>query len=65
MTSACRSSDGYIRHMREWDAEVLLTDEAEPRVALGKILAGEALADKRFDVTTTLCQRRDMVFSSH
>jgi hypothetical protein len=29
-------------------------------VALEKILAGEALADTRFDVTTTLCKLRDL-----
>ena len=29
-----------------------------------KILAGEALADTRFDITTTLCKLRDL-FSRH
>jgi hypothetical protein len=29
-------------------------------VALQKVLAGEALADTRFDVTTTLCKLRDL-----
>ena len=50
--------------MHQWGAQVLLTGEAEPAVALRKILAGEALADTRFDVTTTLCKLRDL-FSRH
>lgn len=62
---AASAGDGYIRHMQKWGAQVLLTGETEPRAALEKILAGEALADPRFDVTTTLCRLRDMFFSSH
>jgi predicted Fe-Mo cluster-binding NifX family protein len=61
---AASAGDGYIRHMEKWGAQVLLTGETEPRTALEKILAGEALADTRFDITTTLCKLRDL-FSRH
>jgi predicted Fe-Mo cluster-binding NifX family protein len=61
---AASAGDGYIRHMEKWGAQVLLTGETDPLVALQKILAGEALADTRFDVTTTLCKLRDL-FSRH
>jgi len=61
----CASAgDGFIRHMEKWGAQVLLTGETNPVVALEKILAGEALPDPRFDVTTTLCKLRDL-FSRH
>lgn len=58
------AGDGFIRHMRKRGATVLLTGETDPAAALAKILAGEALPDKRFDVTTTLCKLRDL-FSRH
>jgi predicted Fe-Mo cluster-binding NifX family protein len=58
------AGDGFIRRMAKWGAQVLLTGETEPRVALEKVLAGEALADQRFDVTTALCKVRDL-FSKH
>ena len=58
------AGDGYIRHMEKWGTTVLLTGETGPLVALKKILAGEALAENRFDVTTTLCKLRDL-FSRH
>jgi predicted Fe-Mo cluster-binding NifX family protein len=58
------AGDGYIRHMQKWGAQVLLTGETDPLIALEKILAGEALADTRFDITTTLCKLRDL-FSKH
>jgi|JI10StandDraft_1071094.scaffolds.fasta_scaffold78730_1 hypothetical protein len=54
------AGDGFIRHMASWGAQVLLTGEADPHVALHKVLAGEALPDTRFDVTTTLCKLRDL-----
>jgi predicted Fe-Mo cluster-binding NifX family protein len=61
----CASAgDGFVRHMEKWGAQVLLTGETEPHIALEKILAGEALADTRFDITTTLCKLRDL-FSRH
>ena len=33
---------------------------ADPAVAITRILAGEALPDTRFDITTTLCKIRDL-----
>jgi len=50
--------------MEKWGAQVLLTGETDPLIALRKIMAGEALADTRFDITTTLCKLRDL-FSRH
>jgi hypothetical protein len=61
---AASAGDGYLRHMEKWGTTVLLTGETDPYVALVKILAGEALTDTRFDVTTTLCKLRDL-FSRH
>ena len=61
---AASAGDGYLRHMQQWGAEVLLTGETEPLLALQKILAGQALPDTRYDVTTTLCRLRDW-FSRH
>ncbi len=58
------AGDGYIRRMKKRGAAVLLTGETDPLVALQKVLAGEALADTRFDVTTVLCKLRDL-FSRH
>jgi predicted Fe-Mo cluster-binding NifX family protein len=58
------AGDGFIRHMAKRGAQVLLTGETDPTVALQKILAGEVLPDTRFDITTTLCKLRDM-FSRH
>ena len=61
----CASAgDGFIRHMEKWGAQVLLIGETHPVAALEKVLAGEALPDPRFDVTTTLCKLRDL-FSRH
>jgi predicted Fe-Mo cluster-binding NifX family protein len=61
---AASAGDGFVRHMQEWGAQVLLTGETEPHVALQKILNGEALPETRFDITTTLCKLSDL-FSSH
>lgn len=58
------AGDGFIRHMKQRGAEVLLTGENDPAVAITRIVAGEALADTRFDITTTLCKLRDL-FSRH
>jgi predicted Fe-Mo cluster-binding NifX family protein len=58
------AGEGFVRHMGQWGAQVLLTGETDPNLALEKILRGEALADTRFDVTTTLCKLRDL-FSRH
>jgi predicted Fe-Mo cluster-binding NifX family protein len=57
---AASAGDGYIRHMHKWGAQVLLTGEDDPIMALKKILNGEALAETRFDITTTLCKIRDI-----
>lgn len=61
---AASAGDGYIRHMEKWGAQVVLTGETDLLTALNKIIAGEALADTRFDITTTLCKLRDL-FSGH
>lgn len=58
------AGDGFIRHMKKRGAEVLLTGESDPAVAITRILAGEALPDQRFDLTTTLCKLKDL-FSRH
>ncbi len=58
------AGDGFVRHMRKRGAEVLLTRETDPAAALRRILAGEALPDQRFEVTTALCKLRDL-FSRH
>lgn len=58
------AGDGFVRHMQKWGAQVLLTGEAVPLVALKNILNGEALPETRFDITTTLCKLRDL-FSRH
>ena len=55
------AGDGFLRHMALWGAQVLLTGEVDPRAALNKVLAGEALPDPRFDVTTALCKVRDLL----
>lgn len=57
---AASAGDGFLRHMNAWGAEVLLTGETDPQAALRKVLAGEALPDTRFDVTTALCKVRDL-----
>jgi putative NIF3 family GTP cyclohydrolase 1 type 2 len=61
---AASAGDGYIRHMEKWGAQVILTGETDPHTALNRVVAGEALADTRFDITTTLCKLRDL-FSRH
>jgi len=58
------AGDGFIRHMKKRGAEVLLTVEIDPAMAITSILAGQALPDPRFDITTTLCKLRDL-FSKH
>ena len=57
---AASAGDGFVRHMRHRRADVLLTRESDPALAITHILAGEALPDPRFDVTTTLCKIRDL-----
>ena len=58
------AGDGFIRHMKKRGAEVLITGESDPALAITRILAGEALPDPRFDITTSLCKIRDL-FSRH
>jgi predicted Fe-Mo cluster-binding NifX family protein len=58
------AGDGFVRHMQKRGAETLLTGETDPATALARIVAGEALPDPRFDITTTLCKLRDL-FSRH
>lgn len=57
---AASAGDGFIRHMKARGADVLLTGESDPAIAITRILAGEALPDPRFDITTTLCKLRDL-----
>ena len=57
---AASAGDGFIRHMKKRGTEVLLTGDSDPAVAITRILAGEALPDPRFDITTTLCKIRDL-----
>jgi predicted Fe-Mo cluster-binding NifX family protein len=58
------AGDGFIRHMQKRGSEVLLTGETDAASALTRIIAGEALPDQRFDITTSLCKLRDL-FSRH
>jgi predicted Fe-Mo cluster-binding NifX family protein len=58
------AGDGFVRHMKKRGADVLLTGETDPATALAHIIAGEALPDQRFDITTSLCKLRDL-FSRH
>jgi predicted Fe-Mo cluster-binding NifX family protein len=58
------AGDSFIRHMKKRRTEVLLTAEADPTLAITRIMAGEALPDPRFDITTSLCKVRDL-FSRH
>lgn len=54
------AGDGFIRHMKKRGCEVLITGESDPALAITRILAGEALPDPRFDITTSLCKLRDL-----
>lgn len=58
------AGDGFIRHLKQRGCDVLLTGERDPALAITRILAGEALPDPRFDITTSLCKLRDL-FSRH
>jgi hypothetical protein len=50
--------------MKKRGADVLLTGEPDPAIALAHIIAGEALPHQRFDITTSVCNLRDL-FSRH
>jgi predicted Fe-Mo cluster-binding NifX family protein len=54
------AGDGFIRHMKKRGADVLLTGETDPAIALAHIIAGEALPHQRFDITTSVCKLRDL-----
>ena len=58
------AGDGFVRHLAKRGTAVLLTGETDPRAALARILAGEALPDPRFDVTRIACRVRDF-FARH
>ena len=58
------AGDGFVRHMQQRGTTVLLTGESDPSAALRAILAGEALADPRWDPSLMLCKLRDL-FSRH
>ena len=54
------AGDGFKRHMNTRGASVLLTGEEDPVAAVRKLVAGEPLADMRFDPTRMLCGVRDL-----
>lgn len=59
--AVCASAgDGFVRHMKQRGCDVLITGETDPAVAVIRIMAGEALSDPRFDITTSLCKQRDL-----
>jgi len=58
------AGDGFIRHMHKRGTDVLLTGETDPATAVTRVLAGEALPDQRFDITTVFCKLHDL-FSRH
>jgi len=58
------AGEGFMRHMRKRGAQVMLTNEKDPTMAVTRIMAGEALPGPGFDITTTLCKVRDL-FSKH
>jgi hypothetical protein len=58
------AGDSFLRRMQKRGVDVLLTSESDAANALQRVLAGEALADPRWDVSQLLCKLRD-VFSSH
>jgi len=58
------AGDGFVRHMKKRGADVLLTGETDPATAIARIVAGEALPEQRFDITTSLCRLRDL-FARH
>ena len=57
---AASAGNGFIRHMTKRGTDVLLTGETDPATAITRLLAGEALPDPRFDITTSLCRIRDL-----
>jgi len=58
------AGESFMRHMRKRGAQVMLTNEKDPTMAITRIMAGEALPGPGFDITTSLCKVRDL-FSKH
>lgn len=58
------AGDGFLRRMQARGVSVLLTAETDASSALDRVLAGEALADPRWDVSQLLCRIKDL-FSRH
>lgn len=58
------AGDGFLRRMQKRGVNVLLTGEDDAATALKRVLAGEALADPRWDASQLLCRLRDL-FSAH
>lgn len=54
------AGEGFKRHMQQRGAQVLLTGESDPARVLTQIMAGEALPDTGFDLSTSLCKIRDL-----
>lgn len=61
---AASAGEGFFRHMAARGARVILTGETDPREAVRRVLAGEPLAETRFDITTMLCKVHDL-FGKH
>lgn len=58
------AGDGFLRRMQARGVTVLLTAETDAGRALKHVLAGEALADPRWDASLVLCRIKDL-FSRH
>lgn len=58
------AGDGFIARMKKRGGEVRLTGELDPVAVIHRILAGEPLPEKRFDITTSFCKLHDL-FSRH
>ena len=61
---AASAGDGFLRHMQKRGANVLLTGETNPDIALRRVLDGEVLPDPRWNPSLLLCKLRDL-FSRH
>lgn len=58
------AGDGFVRHMAQRGARVIMTSEQDPESAVRKLAAGRKLPAPRFNVTRFLCKARDL-FSRH
>lgn len=52
---AASAGDGFIKHMRVWGAQTILTGEPTPEKAIEKILARLELETPRFAMTKWIC----------